>query len=96
MLELEHFFLRYGSLPRVEGRLRVVWMHGLGPAVILILLLRLAGKVFPPGLLAFHHPLGVVRPDEAAHRCHRGAEAFFARPQRVLDVFGLGNIARDL
>lgn len=50
------------SLPGIDRGLGIVGMHGVGPAITLVLIEGLPGQFGPLGLFADHHALGIVGP----------------------------------
>ncbi len=76
----------------------ILGMHGIGPAITLIGLPRLAGERGPAGLVPGHAAIGAVGPENAVHRIHSGAETLVAGGQLPLGLHplrGLQHGAQD-
>ena len=92
MLEQEHPALGHRRFPGINGRLRIVWMHRVRPAVPLVLCLGLPGERRPTRLFAGHPAQRIVGPEDALHRVHRRAKAITTFFQESFGAASLGKV----
>src|SRR5579883_823284 len=91
----KHAALGDAAVPFFYPRLRVLRVHGLGPAEALVLLVALAGEGGPALLLALHLADGIVGPNDVPHGFDRRAEPLLAVAQALFRVLAGGYVEHD-